>query len=65
MEVEFDEGEAKPKSYTSRLTMADGAPATKEGLPFRSPHFKLCTWRGFVGLDTKPAAVDVSDIRRE
>jgi len=65
VEVEFDEGEAKPKSYTSRLTMADGATTAKEGLPFRSPDSKLGTWRGFVGLDTKLAVFYADDIRLE
>ena len=65
VEVEFEEGEAKPKTYTLRLTTADGSTTTKEGLPFRSPAFKLCTWCGFVGLDTKPAVFYVDDFHLE
>ena len=62
MEVEFEEGAAKPKTYTLRLSGTDGSTATKGGLPFRNPAFQLCTWCGFVGLDTKPAVFFVDDI---
>jgi hypothetical protein len=62
VEVEFEEGAAKPKTYTLRLTGTDGATTTKDGLPFRHPAFQLCTWCGFVGLDTKPAVFFVDDI---
>jgi hypothetical protein len=65
VEVEFMEGEAKPKTYTLRLTGANNSTTTKEGLPFRSPAFKLCTWCGFVGLDTKPAVFYLDDIHLE
>ena len=65
MEVEFEEGESKPKTYTLRLNGADGATIAKENLPFRSPAFQLCTWCGFAGQDTKPAVFYVDDIRLE
>jgi hypothetical protein len=65
VEVEFEEGEAKPKTYTLRLTGADGSTTTKEDLPFRNSTFQLCTWCGFVGLDTKPAVFYADDIHLE
>mgnify|MGYP003872972005 CR=1 FL=1 len=64
VEVEFEEGEGKPKTCTLRLIAADGT-TTKEGLPFCNPAFKLCTWCGFVGLDTKPAVFYVDDVHLE
>ena len=62
VEIEFEEGVSKPKTYTLRLTGADGATIAKEDLPFQNPAFQLCTWCGFVGLDTKPAVFFVDDI---
>jgi hypothetical protein len=65
VEVEFAEGEAQPKTYTLRLTSADGATVTKTGLPFRDPDFKLCTWFGFSGSDVKAAEFFVDEIQLE
>jgi len=65
VEVEFEEGDAKPKTYALRLTGPDGATTAKEGLPFLQPEFQGCTWCGFVGIDAKPAVFYVDDIRLE
>jgi len=65
VEVEFEEGAGKPKTYTLRLTGPDGATATREGLPFSQPEFDACTWCGFVGIDAQPAVFYVDDIRLE
>lgn len=65
VEVEFEEGDAKPKTYTLRLTSADGSTVAKDGLPFRNPAFKLCTWFGFSGTDTKTAVFYVDDVQLE
>jgi hypothetical protein len=65
VEVEFEEGDAKPKTYTLRLTSAGGSTVAKDGLPFRNPAFKLCTWFGFSGTDTKTAVFYVDDVQLE
>jgi hypothetical protein len=65
VEIEFEEGEGKPKTYTLRLAGADGSTTSKDGLPFRHRAFQLCTWCGFIGLDTKRAVFDVDDIHLE
>ncbi|MFM8495669.1 MAG: hypothetical protein ACKOEM_09105, partial [Planctomycetia bacterium] len=65
VEVEFEEGAGKPKTYTLRLTGPDGATATKDGLTFCQPEFEACAWCGFVGIDAKPAVFYVDDIRLE
>lgn len=59
------EGESKPKTYALRPTDADGSTTAKKGLIFRHPAFQLCTWCGFVGLDTKPAMCYVDDLPLE
>jgi len=65
VEVEFEEGAGKPKTYTLRLTGPDGATATRDGLPFFQPEFDARAWCGFVGIDAKPAVFYVDDIRLE
>jgi hypothetical protein len=65
VEVEFEKGEGKAKTYALRLTAADGTKTEKEALPYRSPEFTLCTWLGLMGMDAKPAIFYTDDVRME
>ncbi|HPA17055.1 MAG TPA: right-handed parallel beta-helix repeat-containing protein [Verrucomicrobiae bacterium] len=65
VEVEFEEGEGKAKAYALRLTPDRGQMIARDGLPFRSPDFKLCTWCGFSGAEAKPGTFFVDDFRLE
>jgi len=65
VEVEFEEGEAKPKTWKVRFGRPGAAMTTRELLPFRHPAFRVCTWVGFAGMDEKRAAFYVDDLRLE
>jgi hypothetical protein len=55
VEIEFEEGTDKPKTYELRLTESGRPLVEREDLPFRSDAFKTCTWVGLSGMDTKRA----------
>ena len=65
VEVEFEEGDGKPRTYTLRFGERGLPLATVERLPFRSATFKACTWFGLVGADTARASFYVDDFRLE
>ena len=65
MDVQFEEGEGKPKTYTLRFGPLGGALTALTDLPFRSEAFKSCTWCGFAGMDDKRAVFYVDDFRLE
>jgi len=65
VEIEFEEGEAKPPTYSLRITGAGSSVTAEENLPFPSPAFRLCTWCGFVGAGTESAVFFVDDVHLE
>ncbi|NLY01577.1 MAG: hypothetical protein GXY83_36275 [Rhodopirellula sp.] len=62
VEVRFDDGAGKPKTFSLRLTGSGGEVVARDDLPFQSDDFKCCSWVGFVGVDTKAAAFCVDDL---
>ena len=63
VEVEFEQGAGKPKTFTFRLGEQGGPTKATEGLPFRSDAFEECTWVGFAGVDQNTAVFYVDDVR--
>ena len=65
VEVEFDQGAGKPKTYALRITEPGGTSVVKAALPFRHAAFTRCSWVGFAGMDVKTATFYVDDITVE
>ncbi len=62
VELEFEEGEGKGKAYALRVVPEGGEAVERDGLPFRSGDFSLCTWCGFSGAAATPGVFFVDDL---
>lgn len=65
VEIEFEEGEGKAKTYSVTLAPDGGGAIARDGLPFRDAEFKLCTWCGFSGAEARAGRFFVDDLRLE
>lgn len=65
VEIQFEQGAGKPKTYSLRLAGPSEEIAKKDGLSFQSGDFARCSWLGIMGVDTKAAAFSVDDLKLE
>lgn len=63
VEIELEEGEGKPKTYTARVGPLGGKLKTWADLPFRSEAFVSCTWVGLAGMGEAAGKFYVDDVR--
>ncbi len=61
--IGYVQGEGAPRFYDLELSDAAGRVLARKSLPFASDGFAHGDWFGFAGMDEKPAAFYVDDIR--
>ncbi|MBP8951504.1 MAG: right-handed parallel beta-helix repeat-containing protein [Armatimonadetes bacterium] len=65
VEVEFEDGPGKPKTYTARIGPWDGGLRTFTELPFQDLGFERCNWVGFAGTGNEPGKFYVDAVTVE